>query len=161
MHRLYLTTHQFYIHMWATSNHYQLLLPFTHSLPSLTQNLFYHCPPPQMHHCYRHPCSVQLTLHYRLPILLSPLSQRPKAFCPTNCHPCCHNHYSAFRTTPHQRQPPSYVSLQILATAETLKHPTLPHPTHSTFPITPTLQSTALTSLPLLELMYSANSPNL
>ena len=68
-----------------------------------------------------------------------------RAFCKSSCHPYCPNHYSAFRTIPHQRLPPHFVSSCLLATAGVASHTPILEiaseiqslPSDSTFPITP------------------------
>ena len=156
------------IQLWYASKHYQLLLPFTLALPSLTQNLLPLPPNPKTYNPISIPAPTNLILTDDCQYSPHQHLNAQRTFCPTTCHPLCQNHYSAFRTAPHLRLPQNYASSQILATAGIdeqtpiveINAPTLPHPTPSSFPITPTTHSTALSSHPLLKLMYSTTTPN-
>ena len=147
--------------------HYQLLLPFTLSLPSLTQNLLPLPPNPKAHNLITIPAPTNLILTNDCQYSPHQHPNAQKAFCATTCHPLCQNHYSAFRTAPNQRLPRNYASSQILATAGIddqtpiveINAPTLPHQTPSSFSITPTTHSTALSSHPLLKLMHTQLTP--
>ena len=110
------------ISLWLNQTHFQLLLRDNLSLPSLTSNLI---PLPSIplrdinsnsqHILIKAPTT---TTYYPLcPYQQAPPTMLPKAFCSTTCHPYCPNHYTAFKTIPHQRFPPNYATSCLLATA--------------------------------------------
>ena len=161
------------ISIWATGNHYQLLLNHSLSLPSLTQHLL-PLPTIPLHNTNIHndPITIETPprskYHPWCTYSTPPSPSAPKAFCISTCHPYCDNHYSAFQTIPHQRLPPNYASSHLLATAGV--PPNTPifeissklhtHPSPTTFELTTKHHSDALTNHPLLQLMHSTNTPN-
>ena len=161
------------ISLWATQDHFQLLLLNNLSLPSLTTDLL-PLPPKPLQNTnnsgQRITIQAPSTLHSHPTCTFHnpPLLNTMKAFCTTTCHPYCSNHYSAFRTIPHQRTPPNYASSQLLATAgASMNTPIFEiastiHSTPSplTFPITSIHHSDAPKNHPLLQLMYSSHEPN-
>ena len=161
------------ISIWATGNHYQLLLNHSLSLPSLTQHLL-PLPTIPLHNTNRHnnPIIIKApsrsTFHPWCTYSTPPSPSAPKSFCSSTCHPYCDNHYSAFQPIPHQRLPPNYASSHLLGTEGVPPNTPIleisskihPHPSNISFKITTRHHSDALSTHPLLRLMHSTNTPN-
>ena len=160
------------ISIWATGNHYQLLLNHSLSLPSLTQHLL---PLPSS------PCTIPTYTTIQSPskrylvVNTTPGVPTPHHHphqhqnpCSSTCHPYCDNHYSAFQPIPHQRLPPNYASSHLLAREGVLPNTPIleissrihPRPSNTTFKITTRHHSDAPSTHPLLSLMHSTNTPN-
>ena len=161
------------ISLWATQAHFQLLLNDSLSLPSLTSNLL-----PLPSTPLRNTNSAGRHITIKAPPKHNYLPQCPyqtsspnpisKAFCKKTCHPHCPNHYSAFKTIPHQRIPPNSSCSNLLATAGVSANTPIIEisstitsvPSSHTVPITPTHHSDALLTHPIIQLMYSTREPN-